>query len=98
MDTASTAAEAAPRASELRPDVVLLDIDLGEESGFEVARQLHAAWQTWDPPPGEAKIILISTHSETDFEDLIEASPALGFVAKSSLSAGAICTLLEGSR
>ena len=38
--------------------------------------------------------ILISTHSEEDFEELINASPALGFLAKSSLSAKAIRAML----
>jgi len=35
-------------------------------------------------------VVLISTHAEEDFRDLIEASPAVGFVAKSALSADAI--------
>ena len=92
---ASTGAEAARRGDELHPDVVLLDIDLGDESGFDVARRLHGrvsdvAWT------GELSIILVSTHAERDFEELIEASPALGFLPKSSLSADAIQRLLHG--
>jgi CheY-like chemotaxis protein len=86
---ASTGAEALRRVEELRPDVTLVDIDLGGESGFEVARQLqhHAG-----AAPGP--VIMISTHAEQDYADLIEASPAIGFVPKSALSAGAIRAVL----
>ena len=38
---ASSGAEAPQRAEQLRPDVALVDIDLGGESGLEVARRLH---------------------------------------------------------
>ena len=40
IGVASTGAEAVRRAEELKPDVTLVDIDLGEESGFDVARAL----------------------------------------------------------
>jgi DNA-binding NarL/FixJ family response regulator len=88
---ASTAAEARRRAEELRPDVVLVDITLGTESGFELARRL--AGQARDA--GSA-IILISTHAEADFADLIADSPATGFLPKSELSADAIRRVLDG--
>ena len=80
---------------ELRPDLVLLDLRLGGESGFEVARQLQAAWPSAGSSHDGLRIILISTHSESDFGRLIEASPALGFISKSSLSARAVRELLE---
>jgi DNA-binding NarL/FixJ family response regulator len=91
--TASTGAEAVRQAEALRPDVVLLDISLGDESGFDVARQLVD-----DSRAGGATVILISTHSSADFADLIAESPAAGFVPKSELSATAIRTILEESR
>ncbi|WP_445184101.1 response regulator [Pseudonocardia sp. Cha107L01] len=96
VDTASSGAQAAQRIGDLRPDLVLLDIRLGDESGFTVARELHATWSTEAPSEGALKIILISTYSATDFGRLIEASPVLGFIAKSSLSARAIRELIEG--
>jgi len=96
VDTASSGAQAAQRIGELRPDLVLLDIGLGEESGFAVARELHAAWPAEGPSEDAPKIILISTYSETDFGSLIEASPVLGFIGKLSLSARAIRELIEG--
>jgi DNA-binding NarL/FixJ family response regulator len=89
---ASTGAEAVREAEALRPDVILLDISLGDESGFDVARQLVE-----DGRVGGATVILISTHSSTDFEDLIAESPAAGFVPKAELSANAIRAFLEDS-
>ena len=89
---ASTGAEAVRKAEALRPDVVLLDISLGGESGFDVARQLV------DDNRLGGTVILISTHSSADFADLIAESPAAGFLPKSELSASAIRRILEESR
>jgi CheY-like chemotaxis protein len=89
VGVASTSAEALQRAQELRPEVTLLDIDLGGESGLELARRLHR-----EAGPAPPKVILISTHAEQDFAELIAASPAVGFLPKSDLSAGAIRDLL----
>ena len=69
---------------------MLVDIVLGSESGFDLARRLTAA----TGPPGAA-VILISTHSEEDFADLIAASPAIGFLPKWKLSARSIEGLLR---
>jgi DNA-binding NarL/FixJ family response regulator len=88
---ASTAAEARRRAEELRPDVVLVDITLGAESGFELARRLAEQARG-----GGSAMILISTHAEADFADLIAESPANGFLPKSELSADAIRRILDG--
>src|SRR5580658_1265940 len=71
---ATSGVEALQQIAELRPDVVLLDIDLGEESGFVLARRLQAG------PRPVPDVILISAHDESDYADLIEASPAVGFV------------------
>src|SRR2546430_2914699 len=81
---ASTSAEALRRAAELYPDVVLVDIILGSESGFELVRRLVA-----DDRCRDSAVILISTHSESDFADLIAESPAIGFLSESELSADA---------
>jgi DNA-binding NarL/FixJ family response regulator len=85
---ASSGDEAVRLASELRPDVTLIDIDLGVEDGIALAHRLAAS----DGQPA-GKLILISTHEEDEFADLIQASPAIGFVAKSELSADAIRAL-----
>jgi DNA-binding NarL/FixJ family response regulator len=92
VGVAMTAAEGVQGAEELEPDVVLVDIDLGAESGFDVARQLADGGG-----PFASRVILISTHREEDFADLVAESPALGFVAKSDLSAQAIEDLLRHS-
>jgi DNA-binding NarL/FixJ family response regulator len=82
-------AEALQQAQELQPDIVLLDIDLGGKSGFELARRLDR-----EAGLAAARVILISTHDEQDFAELIAASPAAGFLPKSALSASAIRALL----
>jgi DNA-binding NarL/FixJ family response regulator len=87
---ASTGAEALRQAAELRPDVALVDIGLGRESGFEVARRLRR-----EVDLAGLRVILISTHDEQDYADLITTSPAIGFIPKSALSAGVIRDLLE---
>jgi CheY-like chemotaxis protein len=89
VGVASTGAEAVRQVEELRPDVTLVDIDLGGESGFEVARRLQ---HDSNGTPGP--VIMISTHAEQDYADLIAASPAIGFLPKSALSADAIRDLL----
>jgi DNA-binding NarL/FixJ family response regulator len=86
VGVASTGAQALARASELAPDVVLLDLDLGGESGLEVAVRLARTVS--------CVIVLISTHALDDVEELVLASPARGFVHKSVLSARAIHDLL----
>ena len=90
VGVASTIDEALRRARELSPDVVLVDIMLGDESGFDLARLLVE-----DGSPQHPAVILISTQHESDFADLISEAPALGFVPKSELSARAIERLID---
>jgi DNA-binding NarL/FixJ family response regulator len=88
IGVASTGEEALRQSTELSPDVTLMDIDLGGESGFDVVRRLAENG-------GQASaVILISTHAEDDFADLIAESPVLGFLSKSELSAAAIRGIL----
>ena len=77
---ASTGEEALARVETLRPDVTLIDIDLGGESGFAVTRRLAD-----DIGVDTRSLILISTDAREEFADLIESSPAAGFVSKSDL-------------
>jgi DNA-binding NarL/FixJ family response regulator len=88
---ASTGAQALRLVDELRPDVTLVDINLGGESGFDLAEQLF-----WDPRAALSPVILISTYSEQDIAEMIAASAALGYIYKSSLSPAAIRDLLPG--
>jgi DNA-binding NarL/FixJ family response regulator len=91
---AACTAEALRQARALRPEVILVDIGLGEESGFDLARLLVGDGRGGDGLGGGAAVILISACAETDYADLIAESPAAGFVAKSELSARAIGQVL----
>ena len=86
--TATTAAEAVQLVEQLGPDVVLVDISLGEESGFELAQRLAARSNR------SFRVLLISTHDGADFAELIKRSPAVGFISKYDLSARGIHELL----
>jgi two-component system nitrate/nitrite response regulator NarL len=86
VGVARTGAEALARALELAPDLVLLDIDLDGESGLELAPRLART--------AASVIILTSTHPLDDFEELVAASPARGFLHKSKLSGRALRDLL----
>ncbi|MCW2676710.1 MAG: putative transcriptional regulator [Modestobacter sp.] len=88
VGVASTSAAALEQAVELRPDVTLVDINLDNENGFELVRQLCG---TGSPPT--SSVILISAQGEQDYADLIAESPAAGFLSKPTLSAGAIFML-----
>jgi DNA-binding NarL/FixJ family response regulator len=79
---ATTSAEALRLDQELRPDVALVDIRLGDESGFDLARRLSG------------KVILISTCAQSEYAEKIAASPAAGFVPKALLSASAVLRLV----
>jgi DNA-binding NarL/FixJ family response regulator len=85
VGVASNSMEALQRAAELRPEVTLVDVYLGDESGFNLARRLA------DGADGvRSAVILISTYAERDFADLIAASPVAGFLSKSDLSRSAV--------
>jgi DNA-binding NarL/FixJ family response regulator len=86
---ASTGADALRLSEELRPDVTLVDVELGSESGFDVARSLAGN--------GTQQLVLISTYAEQDFSELVATSPAAGFLSKSDLSRAAIEAVLGGA-
>jgi CheY-like chemotaxis protein len=85
---ASSGAEAIVLAETLQPDVVLVDIQLGDEDGFELTRRLTASARS-------ARVVLISTRSEDELAELIADSQAVGFLAKTALSAAAIAALVR---
>ncbi|MEA2509000.1 MAG: hypothetical protein QOG21_1082 [Actinomycetota bacterium] len=92
VGVASTGAEALRQTDQLHPDVTLVDIDLGAESGLDLVRRLE------ENAEASSRMILISTHAEADFADLIVESPVDGFLSKSDVSAEAICHLLNNDR
>jgi DNA-binding NarL/FixJ family response regulator len=87
---AASGIEAIRQIVEARPDIVLIDIDLGGESGFALTRTLAERIDG----AGRPTVILISTHDGGEYADLIEASPAVGFLAKTDLSAARIHQML----
>jgi DNA-binding NarL/FixJ family response regulator len=90
VGVASTGAEALRGSEEHNPDVVLVDVDLGEESGFDLAERLSVA-------SPRRPVVLISAYHEQDLQELLETSPAIGFISKSQLSAQAITEMLHHS-
>jgi DNA-binding NarL/FixJ family response regulator len=84
---ASDAASAVAAAQELRPDVVLLDIQLPDFDGVEAAKRIAAL-------NGRSAIVLTSSRDVTDLAGALTESPALGFIPKSKLSGSAVRELL----
>jgi len=82
---ACTSAEAMALAAQLEPQVVLVDMALGEECGLDLARHLAAACSGSAPV-----IILISAYSPADIAELVAMSPVAGFLPKSDLSVDAV--------
>jgi DNA-binding NarL/FixJ family response regulator len=94
VGTATSSASALEVLAVVRPDVVLVDVGLGDENGFDLVSQLVDAF-----PDLASRVVLISTRAEDDYADLVQASPAAGFISKSDLSASSIESLVsaEGS-
>jgi CheY-like chemotaxis protein len=88
VGVATSGSEALRQARELSPDVVLVDISLGTESGFDVAREIS---------PYAGSVILISSndhYEDDDYAELIAGSRAVGFLSKATLSADVIGRLV----
>ena len=88
VGVATNGTEALRQVRELCPDVALVDVSLGAESGFDVGRQIT---------PYVGSVILVSSHDygeDDDYAELIAGSPAVGFLSKAELSADAIQQLV----
>ena len=90
VGVASTSEEALRRVEDVKPDVVLIDVDLGNESGFNLARRFQS-----ETGLDRSRVILISTYAEEDLRDLITAAPVAAFLSKSRISARAIHQILS---
>jgi two-component system, NarL family, nitrate/nitrite response regulator NarL len=88
IGSASSGADAMRQVSALRPDVALVDVGLGAENGFDLARDLAAQG---------IRVIMTSTAAEEDYAELIAESPAAGFLAKAALSAAGVRRIIGSS-
>lgn len=77
-------------AAELAPELVLLDVQLPDIDGFEVARRLTRG----GGPSVIPWVILVSSRDGSDFGPLVERSGARGFIPKAELSGAALSALL----
>jgi len=84
---ASDGVEAIRACGELRPDLVLIDVQLPDIDGFTVAATLAAGVE---PPV----VVLVSSRSRVDYGSRIEECGARGFIAKAELSGPALRALL----
>jgi|SRR5215207_1999465 len=82
--------EGVATVEELKPDVVLLDVNLPDIDGFEVVKRLTDRGRA---PP----VVLTSIRSESDFGDLVEKSRAYGFITKAEINGAALSRILDGS-
>src|SRR4051794_15687854 len=89
VGVARTSDEALRRVQELHPDVTLVDVNLAEESGFELTRRLAR-----EVGVEAGRMILISTQSGDEYADLVSESPVAGFLPKSELSVVGIWELM----
>jgi DNA-binding NarL/FixJ family response regulator len=85
---AEDGASALAAADRLEPELVLLDIQLPDTNGFEVARRLLA-----ERPA--LRIVLVSSRDRSEYGPLIETSGARGFITKGDLSGQTLERVLE---
>jgi DNA-binding NarL/FixJ family response regulator len=85
---AEDGASAIAAVSELRPDVVLLDVLLPDMSGFAVARELAAQ-------PERPLVVLTSSRSASDLGSLVRTEHAKGFISKRDLTVAALAALVS---
>jgi DNA-binding NarL/FixJ family response regulator len=85
---AEDGASALDCVARLRPDVVLLDVQLPDMDGFEVARRLGSNG-------ARPEVVLTSSRDAVEFGELIHTCGSRGFIPKGELSGGRLAALLE---
>jgi DNA-binding NarL/FixJ family response regulator len=90
VGTASSVAEALHCERRLRPDLALIDLEIGRESGFDLARRLANL-----AVPERPQVIMMSARRPEDYEELVAGSSVVGFIAKQDLSAAGLESLIR---
>jgi len=85
---AGDGASALHAVEQLGPDLVLLDVQLPDLDGFEVADRLA----TEENPPA---VVLISTRGATSYRRRLAGTTARGFISKGDLSGAALAAVLQ---
>jgi DNA-binding NarL/FixJ family response regulator len=85
---ATDGASAVEAAVRLRPTLVLLDVQLPDAQGYDVARQIAERGVT-------SRIVLVSSREESDYGDQIRSSGAVGFLNKADLSGELLSALIQ---
>jgi len=85
---AADGAEAVTEAHRLQPEVLLLDVQLPDTTGFEVARSLLDSGLN-------CQVVLVSSRHASEYGELVDQSGALGFIAKDELSGPALQRVLR---
>jgi DNA-binding NarL/FixJ family response regulator len=88
IEEAEDGASAIERATSLRPDLVLLDVQLPDHTGFEVAKRLRAGGVP-------SAIVLTSSRDASSYGDQVHSSGAVGFIPKGELSGHAVKALIQ---
>lgn len=81
-------------ALEHRPDLILLDVSLGSDSGVDIARKLIANWR-------EARVLAVSAHASSVYVRSMIDAGASGYMLKDNGPgeiAEAIDTIMTGGR
>jgi DNA-binding NarL/FixJ family response regulator len=86
VGTLSSGSSVVAAAASLDPDIILLDIDLGDTNGFSVAEQLRDSGC-------RAKFVFLSVYTSVDFIEAAEALGAAGYVSKTQIATHLIETL-----